>query len=75
MKRSLILAFLLAGCAETHTVSTTCLPVKSYSQAFEKQWADELVTLPDSDPLVIVSMDYARVRSEMKACGDATRFP
>ena len=68
---TVVAALILAGCAQTHDVTTACPAIKAYDPAFLKSWDDALAGRGEADPLVIISGDYIGLRDEVRACRSA----
>ena len=65
--RLLILLLALQGCAEQPSTSP-CLSLRQWSDVEQMNMKADLETLPDGSPLVGAMVDYARMRSQARAC-------
>lgn len=67
--RAFIIVILLSGicsmvfgCTPSTVMSTPCPELADYSKDFQKEAADQIKGLPDGSPLVVMIMDYKRLR-------------
>lgn len=62
---------LAATACATHpaaAITTTCLPLKTYSPAEQKALAEQLATIPKGSPLDLAMQDYGAMRDADRAC-------
>lgn len=59
------LALLLAGCGANST--TVCPPLRSYSQTFSDQLADEIESAPAGAAFPVAVEDYVGLRDQLRA--------
>ena len=58
-----------SGCApDTNSVITTCLPLKTWSDADQDQLRQEYDALPKDAKMRIAFMDYVTMRDADRAC-------
>lgn len=68
MRRILICALLLAGCAGVPAVDVVCPPVVEYDAEFRERAAVEIESLPAGSAVLRLVEDYAALRAAARAC-------
>lgn len=62
----LLATMLLSGCGAV--AGSTCVPVVEYTPEFQSRAADQLATLPEGSPVVVMILDYLGMREQARAC-------
>jgi hypothetical protein len=60
--------FILTGCATEHVVAYPCPPIRQWSVVEQQNAKDDLQSLPDNSPLVLMMLDYAKLRAMARSC-------